>query len=143
MESFIQNIGIYIYKIIPLSFWTESYTPDTWAGKATWQHWWTIFYWAWWIAWAPFVGMFIGRISKGRTIGEFVLGVLLVPTLLTFIWLTVFGGSAIFVELAGNGGILAAVKKDVSTAVYALLDNFPLTSLMSILLSCCSKRTLG
>jgi len=133
VESFIQNIGGYITKLIPLSFWTESYQADTWAGKATWQHWWTIFYWAWWIAWAPFVGMFIGRISKGRTIGEFMLGVLLVPCLLTFLWLTVFGGSAIFVELAGDGGIVTAVKKDVSTAIYALYDNFPMSSLLSLI----------
>ena len=133
IESFIENIGIYIQKLIPLSFWTESYVADTWAGKATWQHWWTIFYWAWWIAWAPFVGMFIARISKGRTIGQFMTGVLFVPCALTFLWLTIFGGSAIFVELAGNGGIIAAVKKDVSTAIYVLFDNFPLSSVISIL----------
>lgn len=132
-ESLIQNIGKYIAELIPLSFWTESYAADTWAGKATWQHWWTIFYWAWWIAWAPFVGMFIGRISKGRTIKEFVLGVLLVPCMLTFLWLTVFGGSAIFVELAGSGGIVDAVNKDVSTAIYALYSNFPMSNLLSII----------
>lgn len=133
LESLIENLGTYIQKIIPLSFATDGYVPQTWQGEDTWTHWWTLFYWAWWIAWAPFVSTFIARISKGRTIGEFILGVLLVPCLLTFCWMTVFGGSALFIELAGDGGILDATKNNVATAIYALLDNFPLPALVSVL----------
>ena len=87
-DSLGQNIGSYLSNIIPLSTWTESYGPV----EAGWQHSWTVFYWAWWIAWSPFVGMFIARISKGRTIRQFVGGVLFVPTLVSSIWLLFLEG---------------------------------------------------
>lgn len=101
-------------------------------GSEKWQSAWTVFYWAWWIAWAPFVGTFVARISRGRTIREFILGVLLVPTVVTFIWLTVFGESAIFVE-THTGGIAAAVEKNTATAIYALLENFPFKGVTTVL----------
>lgn len=122
-----ENIGNYIRQFAELSFWTETYT------QTKWQNGWTIFYWAWWIAWAPFVGMFIGRISKGRTIKEFLLGVLFVPALLTFVWLTIFGGSALYVEMFGAGGIVEAVNKNVATALYSLFENFPLAKIASFI----------
>jgi len=122
-----QNIGNYLGKFMNLSFWTETYT------QTKWQNGWTIFYWAWWIAWAPFVGMFIARISKGRTIKEFLLGVLFVPAILTFVWLTVFGGSALYVEMFGGGGISEAVNKNVATAMFTLFENFPLAKITSII----------
>jgi choline/glycine/proline betaine transport protein len=127
LDGIPQNIGNYLQNFVKLSFWTEAYT------QTKWQNGWTIFYWAWWIAWAPFVGMFIARISKGRTVKEFLLGVLFVPTLLTFVWLTVFGGSALYVEMFGAGGISEAVNNNVATAMYTLFENFPLAKITSVI----------
>lgn len=130
-KSFIQNIGYYIGNFFELSYWTNTYKG---VGEAkNWQSSWTVFYWAWWISWSPFVGIFIARISKGRTIREFIFGVLLVPTLLTMLWLSVFGGSAIFQELIGNNAITEAVNGNVATAIYHLLEQYPLTTFSSIL----------
>lgn len=126
LDSWIQNVGSYAQHLLELSTWTESY------DRTKWQHGWTIFYWAWWIAWSPFVGMFIARVSRGRTIREFIMGVLLVPALLTTIWLTVFGGSSIFEELVGAQGISAAVNDNLATALYVLLERYPLASLSSL-----------
>lgn len=126
LDSYVQNLGGYVQQFVYKSFWTESYAEGNWQDK------WTIFYWAWWISWSPFVGMFIARISVGRTIREFVLGVLLVPTLLTFLWLTAFGGSAISLELKEAGTIAEFVKEDVSISLYALLDQFPLSIVTNI-----------
>ncbi len=124
LDAFVQNIGQYIVQLPRLSLWTEAYR------QTEWQHSWSIFYWAWWIAWAPFVGVFVARISRGRTIREFLLGVLLVPTLMTFAWLTVFGNTALFEEMSA-GGLVQAVNDNVSTALFVLLDRFPLASLTS------------
>lgn len=131
LKSFVQNIGHYIYEFFELSYWTNSYKG---VGEETnWQNSWTVFYWAWWISWSPFVGIFIARISKGRTIREFILGVLLIPSLLTFLWLSVFGGSAIYQELIGNTSITEAVNKNVATAIYYLLEQYPFTTFTSII----------
>jgi choline/glycine/proline betaine transport protein len=126
-DSFVQNLGSYLSSVVQTSFWTESYR------QSDWQNSWTVFYWAWWISWSPFVGMFIARVSRGRTVREFVLGVLIVPTLLTFLWLSSFGGSAIFLELQGMAEITSAVKANVSTALYVLLENFPLSFITSLI----------
>jgi len=120
LDSFTQNIGNYISHFFEKSFWTESYK------QSNWQNQWTIFYWSWWISWSPFVGMFIARISKGRTVKEYVLSVLIVPTILTFLWISAFGGSALFLELKGIGGIVDSVQENVATAIYQLFENFPL-----------------
>lgn len=129
-KSFVQNVGHYIYEFFELSFWTNTYKG---VGESkNWQNSWTIFYWAWWISWSPFVGIFIARISKGRTLKEFILGVMLVPTLLTFLWMSVFGGSAIYQELIGNTSITEAVNKNVATAIYYLLEQYPFTTFASI-----------
>jgi len=112
----LESTGDYVAKVIPLSLWTDANKDSPWQG------WWTAFYWGWWIAWAPFVGMFIARISRGRTIREFVLGVLLVPTLLAFVWLTLFGGTALHIELFGQGGVADAVKEDVTLALYRTFE---------------------
>lgn len=130
-DSFTQNIGYYIQNMISLGFWTESYQQTNWQNN------WTVFYWAWWISWSPFVGMFIARISRGRTVRDFVLGVLIVPTIITFLWLSAFGGSAILLEMNGNEAISAAVADNVATALYVLLEQYPLsfiTSLVAVLL---------
>jgi len=127
LDAFLENMGLYLTNIISMGFWTEAYR------QTTWQHDWTIFYWAWWISWAPFVGMFIARVSKGRTIREFMVGVLFVPTSLTFMWLTVFGDSALYVELFGNSGIVSAVQENIAVALFVLLENFPLSYISSFL----------
>ncbi|MFW5663707.1 MAG: BCCT family transporter [bacterium] len=125
-SSFVQNIGGYLQNFFELSFWTETYT------QSDWQKSWTVFYWAWWISWSPFVGMFIARISRGRTIREFILGVLIVPTILTFLWLSAFGGSALFLELNGLANITEAVQNNVATSLYVLLDQFPIGAFTSV-----------
>lgn len=131
LDSYGQNLGAYIESFFYKSLWAESYRGGSW------QHDWTIFYWAWWISWSPFVGMFIARISIGRTIREFVLGVLIVPTLLTFLWLTAFGGSAVFMELNGVHTVSEVIREDVALSLFRLLENFPLayvTNILAILL---------
>lgn len=125
LDNFTNTLGSYLQNIVQMSFWTDPYGSNPgWVGG------WTIFYWAWWIAWGPFVGAFIARISRGRTVREFVWGVLIAPTLLSFIWLAIMGGTALQVEVT-KGGIAEQVSKDVSTALFALLHNFPLASLLS------------
>jgi choline/glycine/proline betaine transport protein len=131
LGNYVQNVGYYVNNLLKMSFWSESY--ENVKDPNTWQNSWTIFYWAWWIAWSPFVGIFIARISKGRTIREFIAGVLLVPTLLTFLWFTVFGGSAIYQELLGNTQVSEAVNSNVATAIYHLLEQYPLPIVSCIL----------
>lgn len=108
--------------------YTESYRVD-----GAWQNSWTVFYWAWWISWSPFVGMFIARISKGRTVKEFILGVLLVPTLLTFFWISAFGGTALFQELQLNSVISEAVEENVATALFVMVESFPASFFINLL----------
>ena len=111
--------------------WTESYS------QTDWQNTWTVFYWAWWISWSPFVGMFIARVSKGRTVRQFITGVLLVPSALTFLWFSVFGGAAMYLELNGTADLATAVNENISTALFVMLEQYPLalvTSFIGILL---------
>ncbi len=124
-KSFGENLGHYIQYLPVLSTWNETYEGSNW------QHSWTVFYWGWWIAWSPFVGMFIARVSYGRTIREFIMGVLFVPTLITFAWLTIFGNSALSVEMFGAGGIARAVQENIPVALFELLQNFPFNSVTS------------
>ena len=128
LTSTATNMAGYAEEIIQRTF-----AFDLLRGEAgPWSRTWTVFYWGWWIAWAPFVGMFIARISRGRTVGEFVLGVLLVPTALALLWFTVFGETALQLEL-GAGGVSRAVSQDVSTALYTVLGRLPLASITSVL----------
>jgi choline/carnitine/betaine transport len=126
LSGFTQNLGYYLSKLPQLSFWTETFRNTNWQGG------WTVFYWAWWISWSPFVGMFIARISKGRTVREFIIGVIMVPSFLSFIWMSVFGGSAIFLQSSGAADIAGAVKANVATALFSMLESFPLTQVLSI-----------
>lgn len=126
LDAFIQNLGYYVQRFVYLSTWTESYTSGAWQLD------WTIFYYAWWISWSPFVGVFLARISYGRTVREFVLGALLVPALFTFGWMTVFGDSALYIELFGGGGLAEAVQHSMSDALFAFLDHYPLPMLLSV-----------
>lgn len=126
-KSFVQNTGNYLSSILELSTWTESYTG------ANWQNAWTVFYWGWWIAWSPFVGMFIARISKGRTVREFILGVLLVPSLVTFFWITAFGSTALHMTLLGDDTIANAVNDNVATALFVFLEDYPFAFYLNII----------
>ena len=120
MDSFVQNLGYYVDNFFKIGLWTESFVGV--KDDSNWQNAWTVFYYAWWIAWSPFVGIFIARVSKGRTIQEFILGVVLVPSLLTFLWMSIFGGSALYFELLGDHSITAAVNENVATDIFILLE---------------------
>lgn len=135
-NSFVENIGNYVHQVIPLGFWTESY-----EGQENWQASWTIFYWAWWISWSPFVGVFVARISRGRTIREFTLGVLLIPVAILLLWFTAFGGSAVHIELLAaaspdlvSPGLVEAVRADTGSAIFQLMESYPLTSVFNLLI---------
>ena len=127
--AWVEGLGAYFGNFLALSFFTGTMG----AGGSTVTAW-TVFYWGWWIAWSPFVGMFIARISKGRTVREFVLGVLFLPALFSFVWLSTFGGSALFVQLQGAGGILELYNAQGQTiAMFAMLEQFPLGALTGLL----------
>ena len=128
LSSLIQNVGMYLSGLVDMTFRIYAYEPNDWIGN------WTLFYWAWWISWSPFVGMFIARISRGRTIREFILGVLLVPSGFTFLWLTIFGNSGLWLEMHEAGaGLATAVQTNMPTAIFVLLDQLPLTGITSAL----------
>ncbi|NER82971.1 MAG: BCCT family transporter [Leptolyngbya sp. SIO1D8] len=126
LGSFVQVVGYYFASLPTLSFWTETF-----EGTA-WQNSWTVFYWGWWISWSPFVGIFIARVSRGRTVREFILGVLLLPSILTFLWMSVFGGTAMSMELNGLQGVISnAVSENVATALFVMVQQLPLTAITS------------
>jgi BCCT family betaine/carnitine transporter len=116
-------LGSYVENIVPLSNWIG-------REDGTWFHGWTVFYWAWWVSWSPFVGMFIARVSRGRTVREFLTAVLLVPTLVTAIWMGAFGGTAIEQAQAGVGALANGIG-DVSLAMFQMFENMPMSMLMS------------
>ncbi len=124
LETLVESIGGYLTTIVPASFQTGAFGDQEWLSA------WTIFYWAWWISWAPFVGTFIARISKGRTIREFVVGVLLVPSGVSFIWFAVFGGAAIDLQLSGAAD-LSAITGTPEIALFTTLEEFPLSGVTS------------
>ncbi len=126
-NGFVENIGYYIQNFAQLSTWNETYE------ETEWQNGWTIFYWGWWISWSPFVGMFIARVSYGRTVREFIKGVLFIPTLVTFGWMTVFGNTALNIELFGAGGIVEAVQENIPVSLFVLLEQLPLDMLTASL----------
>jgi len=132
LRALVQNFGLYLDHFVQRTFTLYAYEPRAWMAD------WTLFYWAWWIAWSPFVGMFIARISRGRTIREFVIGVLFVPTAFTFLWMTVFGNTAISLDLGpAAGGIAEAVQANLSTALFRFLEYLPgagVTSTLAIVL---------
>ncbi len=119
LNGFVENLGLYLDRFFYLAFWNETYTGGDW------QNGWTVFYWGWWIAWSPFVGMFVARISYGRTIREFIFAVLVVATLMTFIWLSVFGNAALFVEINQAGELVGAVQKNVASSLFVFFEKLP------------------
>ncbi|HCW94646.1 MAG TPA: choline transporter, partial [Pseudomonas sp.] len=127
LQTFVQNTGSYFSEIINKTFNLYAYEPNDWIGG------WTLFYWGWWLAWSPFVGLFIARISRGRTIREFVAGVLLVPTGFTLLWMTVFGDTAIHMILWEHLDSLGkAIEQDSALALFVFLEQFPFSSLVSL-----------
>lgn len=127
LNGMLQNVGDYLSTIVSRSFDVYLY------GKAEkWQGAWTLFYWAWWVAWAPFVGLFIARISKGRTIRELILGVLLIPLGFTLAWLSIFGNTAISLVLEHGDAILGKVAlTDPPMSIFKLFENLPFTHIVS------------
>ncbi|MFE2170787.1 BCCT family transporter [Streptomyces sp. NPDC059447] len=119
------SVGGYLHELVPMATRTGAFTDSAWLGA------WTIFYWAWWLSWAPFVGTFIARISRGRTIREFLIGVLLVPSGATVIWFCVMGGTAIRLDSTGAVHFAAVMKEGTEASLFAMLDALPLGTLTS------------
>lgn len=126
METFTLALGDYITNFVQYSLRMEPYADGEWVRG------WTIFYWAWAIAWSPFVGAFVARVSRGRTIREFVLGVLVIPPAIACVWIAVFGGTALYYDLNNGTGIAEAVNNNLTSALFQTFDVLPLTSIMSI-----------
>ena len=129
LKGTIESFGSYLYNLPELAFWNDSFA-DT-----GWQNTWTVFYWAWTITWSPFVGIFIARISRGRTIRQFVIGVLAVPSLFSVIWFGIFGYAALNIELNGEGGLVERVVDDgdIPGALFELLSHYPAAWIVSVI----------
>ncbi len=125
-DTFVQSYGAYVRDLVSWGTWAEA-----WTDGGTWQNSWTIFYWAWWVSWAPFVGVFVARISRGRTIREFLIGVMLIPASIMFFWFCAFGGTALSISLGGDPTLVEATKNSYGDAMFALLDYFPASDLTS------------
>lgn len=132
----IESVGLYAQNIVPLAFWNDALAPYTQPEGWGWQGAWTVFYWAWTVTWSPFMGIFLARISKGRTVRQFVLTVLFAPTAFTLLWFTVFGWSAMDMEgIGGSGGPIAEAvgnPETVPLAIFEFFEHFPLTGFVQI-----------
>lgn len=128
LNTFTQNIGDYFQTIVAKTFDVYAYQGES---GAEWKSWWTVFFWAWWVAWAPFVGMFIARISRGRTLREFVFGVMFIPLGFIFAWFSIFGNSAI--DLVANGAteLGETAVNDAAMGMFALFEHYPFSNLLS------------
>src|SRR5690625_3442718 len=130
-ENFVTTLGGYISNLIPMSLTLTPFSESDWLGRNT------IFFWAWHISWAPFMGLFIARISKGRTVRQFIAGVLLVPATIAVLWFTVFGGTGLNIEINGPGGLSEIINENVELALFAMLEHLPfsvITSFIGIIL---------
>lgn len=128
LEAFLQNTGSYLNNIVERTFNLQAYTHSDWIGN------WTLFIFGWTIAWAPFVGLFIAKISRGRTIRQFVFGVMLVPTIFTFMWFSVFGDTALHLIMnEGYTALITEVQNDKAIALFKLFEHLPLTSIVSFI----------
>jgi len=127
--AYVQNIGDYIDQLAVMTFNVDAYGDGVWVND------WTLFYWGWWISWSPFVGMFIARISRGRTIREFIFGVLFGPTLFTFLWMTIYGNSALLQAVNGVADPILQLVRDGDTplVLFAFLDTLPFSAITSVL----------
>ena len=128
LQTFVQNTGNYLSNLFSMTFNLYAYEQNGWIGG------WTLFYWGWWIAWSPFVGMFIARVSRGRTVREFIWGMLLIPTGFTFMWMTFFGDTAIYLILQENAvALISDVQADQSVALFKFFEYLPLSSISSFI----------
>ncbi|MGY4691648.1 BCCT family transporter [Salibacterium sp. K-3] len=130
LNAITTGIGDYLQNFFQASLRLDQYTDSTWVQD------WPVYYWAWTIAWAPFVGMFVARISKGRTLREFVLGVMVAPPTIGIIWIGIFGGTAVHLDLFQGTDITGAVEENTATALFAMLEHVPLGTVLSILAIC-------
>jgi glycine betaine transporter len=131
LNAFTQGTGSYLGDLIPMSFRLNAFAKDDWAGQ------WTLFYWATWISWAPYVGSFIARVSRGRTIREFIAAVLIVPSILSFVWFAVFGGAGIEIDRLTRGLLSRAVEANEAVGLFTFFEQLPLglvTSIIAIVL---------
>jgi glycine betaine transporter len=126
IDTFSNTLGNYLSDIVRMSLRATPFRDGNWVGS------WTIFYWAWWISWSPFVGLFIARVSRGRTIREFIIGTVLAPSLAAFLWFSIFGGSALTMQIWQHVPIAAAVKNDVATALFTMFGAMPSGVAMSV-----------
>ena len=124
LDGFVENVGSYIQNFISLSTNVNAYSDSDWQNA------WTLFYYCWWFAWSPFVGLFIARISYGRTIKEFILGVVFLPSLIVFIWLSVFGNAAIYQEFMAAGSLANAINENISVSLFIFLEQYPGSTLL-------------
>lgn len=127
LNIFISTLADYASNLFTLSLSTNPFRGAEWTQD------WTLFYWAWWISWSPFVGLFVASISRGRTIREFVTGALIVPALLTFLWFSVFGSAAFHLELEKGVDIASVVAADISTGLFKLYAHYPLSGVLTAL----------
>src|SRR5690606_35675048 len=126
LQALVQNTGMYVSNVFAMTFNLYAYEPTGWIGG------WTLFYWGWWIAWSPSVGMFIARISRGRTIRELVVGGRLVRRVFTWLWMTVYVDCGLEVMMfEGDGALVAAASAGSSAALYRFLEALPLATLTS------------
>ena len=125
IDTFTNTLGSYLSEFVRMSLRMTPFRDSGWVSG------WTVFYWAWWVSWSPFVGLFIARVSRGRTIREFILGTVLAPTLAAFVWFSVFGGTALHLEIMQGVPLSEAVKADVSTALFAMFNALPWGAVMS------------
>ncbi len=126
-DTFTTTLGGYLNQLVTMSLRMSPFSGSTWVAD------WTIFYWAWWIAWAPFVGSFIARVSRGRTIREFVLGVVIAPTVLGFLWFSVFGGTALWSQIFGHVDLAQALGNGYETVLFTMFDSLPMPGVLSVI----------
>ncbi len=116
MDLTVSALGDYAASFIPMGFWVDL------DPERQWQGWWTIFYWGWWLSWGPLVGMFIARISRGRTIRQFMLSALIIPPLGGFMWIIIFGGTALHIELFQGGNLIQVVNENITQSLYSTIE---------------------
>ena len=124
LDGFVQNLGSYLQNLLSLSTNTNSYSDSSW------QNGWTLYYYSWWFAWSPFVGLFIARISYGRSIQEFLIGAVLVPSSIVFLWMGVMGNAALYQEFIEPNSLSTAINNDITVSLFVFLENFPFSQIL-------------
>ena len=124
LDGLVQNLGSYLQNLLSLSTNTQGYLDSSW------QNGWTLYYYSWWFAWSPFVGLFIARISYGRSIQEFLIGTVLVPSSIVFLWMGVFGNAALYQEFIEPNSLSTAINNDIAVSLFVFLEQFPFSKLL-------------